>query len=112
MAKFSSFTQLLKEFVREHTKSRLKHDVLSQIHQFKQELDEFLREHTKSGLKNDVLSHIHHFTQEPNKMVRGYANCLRQYLTRCPVMEIPSQEWLVSLFLEGLWNKELHSANI
>ena len=29
MAKFSSFTQLAKKFVREHTKSGLKHDVLS-----------------------------------------------------------------------------------
>ena len=28
---------------------------------------------------------------------------------RCPVMEIPSQERLVSLFLEGLWSKEFHS---
>ena len=42
MAKFSSFTQLAKEFVREHTKSGLKHDVLSQIHQFKQEPNESL----------------------------------------------------------------------
>ena len=29
---------------------------------------------------------------------------------RCLVMEIPSQEQLVSLFLEGLWSKGLHSA--
>ena len=82
-AKFSSFTQLAKEFVREHTKSRLKHDVLSQIHQFKQESNEF---------------------------VRDCASRLQQYLMRCLVMEIPSQERLVSLFLEGLWSKELHSA--
>ena len=32
LAKFSFFTQLAKEFVREHAKSGLKHDVLSQIH--------------------------------------------------------------------------------
>ena len=83
MAKFSSFTQLAKEFVREHTKSGLKHDVLSQIHQFK---------------------------QESNESVRDCASRLRQYLTRCPVMEIPSQERLVSLFLEGLRSQELHSA--
>ena len=68
IAKFSSFAQLAKEFVREHTKSKLKHDVLSQIHQFKKELDE---------------------------SVRDCASRLQQYLTRCPVMEIPSQEWLV-----------------
>ena len=83
MAKFSSFTQLAKEFLREHTKSGLKHDVLSQIHQFK---------------------------QEPNESIRDCASRLRQYLTRCPVIEISSQEPLLSVFLEGLWSKELHSA--
>ena len=82
MAKFSSFTQLAKEFVREHTKSGLKHDVLSQIHRFK---------------------------QESNESVRDCASRLRQYLTSCLVMEIPSQERLVSLFLEGLRSQELHS---
>ena len=75
MAKFSSFTQLAKEFAREHTKSRLEHDVLSQIHQFKQELDE---------------------------CVRDCANCLQQYLIICPIMEIPTQKRLVSLFLEEI----------
>ena len=65
MENFSSFTQLAKEFVREHTKSGLRHNMLSQIHQFK---------------------------QEPNEFVRDCANRLQQYLTRCLVMEIPSQE--------------------
>ena len=83
MAKFSFFTQLAKAFVRKHTKSGLNHDVLSKIHQFK---------------------------QEPDESVRDNASHLRQYMTRCLVMEIPSQERLVSIFLEGLWSKELHSA--
>ena len=82
ITKFSSFTQLAKEFVREHTKRGLKHDVLSQIHQFK---------------------------QESKESIRDCGNRLQQYLTQCLVMEIPSQERLVSLFLEGLWSKELHS---
>ena len=57
-----------------------------------------------------MLSQIHQFKQEPNAIVRDCASRLRQYLTRCPLMEIPSQEWLVSLFLEGLWSKKLHLA--
>ena len=43
-ANFSSFAQLAKDFVREHTKSGLKHDVLSQIHRFKQEPNESVRD--------------------------------------------------------------------
>ena len=68
-----------------------------------------MTKHTKSGLKNDVLSQIYQFTQGFNKTVRDCANRLQQYLTRCPIMEIPSQKQLVSLFLEGLFNKELYS---
>ena len=30
-------------------------------------------------------------------------------MARCPSEEIPSQERLVSIFLEGLYNKELHA---
>ena len=44
MAQFSSFAEIAKEFVREHTKSGLEHDVLSQIHQFKQEPNESVRD--------------------------------------------------------------------
>ena len=43
-------------------------------------------------------------------MVRDCANCFRKYLLRCPKEEIPSQKRLVSIFLEGVRNKELHSA--
>ena len=33
---------------------------------------------------------------------------MRQYLARCPKEEMPSQERLVSIFLKGLKNKDLH----
>ena len=41
--------------------------------------------------------------------MRDGANCLRQYLARCPKEEMPSQKRLVSIFLEGLKNKDLHA---
>ena len=41
--------------------------------------------------------------------MRDRANCLKQYLARCPKEEMPSQERLVSIFLEGLKNKDLHA---
>ena len=82
-AKYSSFTTLAKEFVVEHTKSVLKKNVLSQIYQFK---------------------------QGSSKTIRDCVSYLGQYLTRCPNAKISSQEWLVSIFLEGLCNQELHLA--
>ena len=41
--------------------------------------------------------------------MRDRANHLTQYLARCPEEEMPSQERLVSIFLEGLKNKDLHT---
>ena len=35
---------------------------------------------------------------------------MKKYILRCPKIEIPSQEQLVSLFLEGLLNQKLHAA--
>ena len=71
---------------------------------------DFIAAFSKTRLKHDVLSQIHAFKQKSDKSVRDGANCLRKYLTRCPVEEIPSQEILVSIFLEGLSYKELHTA--
>ena len=41
--------------------------------------------------------------------MRDGSNKLRQYLARCPKEEMPSQERLVSIFLEGLSNKDFHA---
>ena len=38
--------------------------------------------------------------------MRDRANCLRQYLARCVEEEMPR---LISIFLEGLKNKDLHA---
>ena len=71
---------------------------------------DFIAAFSKIGLKHDVLLQIHGFKQKSNESVRDGANSLRQYLARCPLEEMPSQEILVSIFLEGLSNKELHAA--
>ena len=42
-------------------------------------------------------------------MVRDCAYRLMQYMARCPEKEFPSPEKLVSIFLEGLLNKNLHA---
>ena len=79
---YLSYEALEKDFIVAFSKTRLKHDVLSQIYGFKQNNDECVKER---------------------------ANCLRQYLARCPEEEMPSQERLVSIFLEGLKNRDLHA---
>ena len=65
---------------------------------------------SKTRLKHDVLLQIHGFKQKSDESVRHGANRLRQYLARCPDEEMPSQDRLVSIFLEGLKNKDLHVA--
>ena len=60
---------------------------------------------SKTGLKHDVLLQICGFKQKSDESVKDGANRLRQYLARCPVEEMPSQERLVSIFLEGLFGK-------
>ena len=39
-------------------------------------------------------------------------NCLKQYIAKCPVEEKLSQDKLISLFLEGLKDKDVLQASI
>ena len=55
-----------------------------------------------------MLLQIHGFKQKSYECVRDGANRLTQYLARCLEEEMPSQERLVFIFLEGLENKDLH----
>ena len=65
------------------------------------------------GIKHNTVAQIYNFKQKTHENVRDCASQLRQYIARCPAREIPSQipsqERLVSLFLEGLSNKTLHA---
>ena len=70
---------------------------------------DFVGAFTKIGIKHSVSTLINNFKQEEKEFVRDCANRLRQYIARCPEKELPSQEKLVSLFLEGLLNKSLHA---
>ena len=70
---------------------------------------DFIAAFSKIGLKHDVLSQIHGFKQKNDELIRDEANRLRQYLARCPIEEMPSQDRLVSIFLEGLSSKELYT---
>ena len=56
-----------------------------------------------------MLLQIYGFTQELDKKVRDGAHWLQQYIARCLIEEIPSKKQLVSIFLEELRDKVLHS---
>ncbi|MCO5548855.1 hypothetical protein L7F22_002317 [Adiantum nelumboides] len=71
---------------------------------------DFFAAFSKTGIKHNVQSQIYGFKQTKDKSMRDYANRLKQYLARCPKSKMPKQERLVSIFLEGLRNKDLHSA--
>ena len=61
-------------------------------------------------IKHNTITKIYNFKQLETEAVRDCSKWLKKYLLRCPKIEIPSQEWLGSLFLEGLLNQKLYAA--
>ena len=70
---------------------------------------DFIAAFFKMGIKHNMVAQIYSFQQKENKTVRDCANCLQQYISRCPDGEMPGAQRLFSLFLEGLSNKSLHA---
>ena len=70
---------------------------------------DFIGVFTKTRIKLSVSTLITKFKQEEKETVRDCANRLRQYISRCPEKELPSQAKLISIFLEGLRDKSLHA---
>ena len=70
---------------------------------------DFIGAFPKTGIKHSVSALITKFKQEEKESVRDCANRLRQYISRCPKEEMPSQAKLISIFQEGLRDKSLHA---
>ena len=70
---------------------------------------DFIAAFSKMGIKHNAVAQIYAFKQKDHESVRDCANRLKQYITRCPIEEKPSQARLISIFLEGLQNKTLHA---
>ena len=70
---------------------------------------EFVAAFFKIGQKHDGLSFLYEFKQESSELVRDYVLRFKKHLARCLEREIPCQERLVSLFIEGLLNRKLHA---
>ena len=71
---------------------------------------DFIEAFSSTGIKHNTVTKIYNFKQLETKTMRDCSKRLKKYLLRCLEIEIPSQERLVSLFLEGLLNCKLHAA--
>ena len=71
---------------------------------------DFIEAFSLTGIKHNTVTKIYNFKQLEIETMRDYSKILKKYLLRCLEIEIPSQEQLVSLFLEGLLNCKLHAA--
>ena len=70
---------------------------------------DFIGYFTKTWIKHSVSALITKFKQEEKEFMINCANRLRQYISRCPEEEMPSQAKLISIILEGLRDKSLHA---
>ena len=80
-----------------------------QYHNLETMEKDFIKAFSKMGIKHNTVALIYNFKQKDRETMRQCSYRLKQYIARCPEIEIPSQERLVSLFLEGLVNKTLHA---
>ena len=71
---------------------------------------DFIEAFSLTGMKHNTITKIYNFKQLEIETVRDCSKRLKNYCLRCPKIEIPNQEQLVSLFLEGLLNRKLHAA--
>ena len=62
----------------------------------------FIETYSKIGIKHNMVTLILRFKQNENETMRESIARLRKYIARCLVREMPSQERLISYFLEGL----------
>ena len=70
---------------------------------------DFIATFSKIGQKHDEVSLLYEFKQEYNESLREYTLPFKKHLAKCPKDETPCQEILVSLFIEGLFNRKLHA---
>ncbi|MCO5590965.1 hypothetical protein L7F22_044941 [Adiantum nelumboides] len=70
-------------------------------------LREFTEEFSKRSIKQNTVSQIYAFKQKENEKVKEASLRFKQYIKRCPRRELPQDERLSVLFMEGLRNETL-----
>ena len=69
----------------------------------------FIDSYSKIGIKHNTVTKILGFKQKDMETVRECLDRLKTYIARCPKKEMPSQERLISCFLEGLRSETLYT---
>ena len=71
-------------------------------------IDAFIRENTKTRIKHNTLTQILNFKQKEKETVRDAIGRLKALILRCPPREMPEEDCLISCFLESLRDRSLH----
>ena len=78
------------------------------LYDFEILIDAFIKETTKTGIKHNTLTQILDFKQTKKETVRDAIGRLKALILRCPPREMPAEDRLISCFLESLRDKNLH----
>ena len=71
-------------------------------------VEAFIKENTKTGIKHNTLTQILDFKQKERETVKDAIARLKSLISRCPPREMPAEERLISCFLESLRDRNLH----
>ena len=80
----------------------------SVLYNFEVLIDAFIRENTKTRIKHNTLTQILDFKQKEKEMVRDAIGRLKALILRCLPREMPEEDQLISCFLESLRDRNLH----
>ncbi|MCO5546848.1 hypothetical protein L7F22_000285 [Adiantum nelumboides] len=69
----------------------------------------FIKENTKTGIKHNTLTQILDFKQKERETVKDAIARLKSLISRCPPREMPAEDRLISCFLESLRDRNLHT---
>ena len=81
----------------------------SVLYDFEVLVKHFIDSYSKIGIKHNTVTKILGFKQKDIDTIRECLDRLKTYIARCPKKEMPSQERLISCFLEGLRSEILYT---
>ena len=80
----------------------------SVLYDFEVLIAAFIKENTKTRIKHNTLMQILDFKKKEKEMVRDAIGRLKALILQCPPREMPEEDRLISCFLESLRDRNLH----
>ena len=78
------------------------------LYDFEILVEAFIKENTKTGIKHNTLTQILDFKQKDRETIKDAIARLKSLISRCPPREMPAEDRLISCFLESLRDRNLH----